>query len=55
MAGPYGTDRWLGRLRRTRGRRRAIGTALSGAHLLATGLRRLAGDAVADGQGHDLG
>ena len=50
-----GIDRWSRRLRRTRGRRRAVGSAVSGAHLLAAGIRRLAGDAVADRERDGLG
>ena len=49
-----GADRWSGRLRRTRGRRCAVGSAVSGAHLLAARIRRLAGDAVADRERNGL-
>ncbi len=49
-----GPDRWSGRLRRTRGHRRAVGPAVSRAHLLATRIRRVAGDAMANGERDDL-
>ena len=50
-----GADRWARRLRPARGHQCAVGAALSGADLLDTGIRRLAGDAVVDPQRHGLG
>jgi uncharacterized membrane protein YbhN (UPF0104 family) len=49
-----GADRWSRGLRGTGGGGCAVGSAVSGAHLLATRLRRLAGDAVANQERHGL-
>ena len=49
-----GADRWSRRVRRTRGHHRAVGSAVSRAHLLVAGIRGLAGDAVADREGNGL-
>ena len=43
-----GADRWACGVRRACGGGCAVGSAVSGAHLLASGIRRLAGDALAD-------